>query len=365
MTPAFSSTRQAAVFAVLLLVLLALPEAIAKTGWLQRNDIYPALPMRAGPFPWIQQQIFSETSDVDVVFLGSSHIWNAISAPLVQKKFSADLGREAHVLALCWPSPGFDTDFVVARDLLDHRHVRMLVVYDEGASEQPHRYSPRWFVIGQNSKALAGLSLLGQARLYCGAILGMPRHLLSLVRPDLTEDPAHGRPNWWNSYYRAPNIAQQLGSLNARLGYGITPDFSEFQPHGQATPHDVLVYSPQTKDGFTFTDARFPVYQLHFAQKLAQLCQEHGTRLVFLHTPSLNERDQKVISEREFWPVKLGAPVDIVGIPGAKLLAGISDADQLKLFYMDDHLNQNGQEMFTALITPALEKLYASPINPR
>jgi hypothetical protein len=41
----------------------------------------------------------------------------------------------------------------------------------------------RWFRIGEDSEALAGLPWIAQARLYGGAVLGMPRQLLSLAAP--------------------------------------------------------------------------------------------------------------------------------------------------------------------------------------
>jgi len=128
MRPAFSSPRQAAAFALLLAVLLVLPALVARTGWLKRRDVYPAIAWKYGPFPWIQQKIFAETRDADMVFLGSSHIWSAINTPYVQQRLSAQLGREAEVFTLGWPWAGFDASYVIARDLLDHRRVHTLVI---------------------------------------------------------------------------------------------------------------------------------------------------------------------------------------------------------------------------------------------
>jgi hypothetical protein len=175
-----------------------------------------------------------------------------------------------------------------------------------------------------------------------------------------------------NLTFRAPNLAEHRGALRARLTYDprrpfrplpVETDFFSFQPAGDASPADALVYSAENLDASKFTGPATQPYQLHFARKLARLCQERGTRLVVLHTPSLPERGLTVISERELWPEVLDAPVDIVGIPPAKLSAGIPAADVPKLFFDDAHLNQNGQEMFTPLITPVLLKQYAASTN--
>jgi hypothetical protein len=72
----------------------------------------------------------------------------------------------------------------------------------------------------------------------------------------------------------------------------------------------------------------------------------------------LRERGQNVVSERELWPEVLGAPVDIVGIPPARLFAGLPESELPRLFYDDVHLNQSGQDLFTPLVTPALVQLH-------
>lgn len=361
MPPAFSSPRQTAAFALLLAVLLALPALVAEAGWFHRRDVYPAIPLNYAPSPWIQQKIFDETGDVDMVFLGSSHIWHGIDTPYVQRRLTGRLGREATVFTLGWPWPGFDALYIIGRDLLDRRHVHTLVIYDDGGVDTPHLYSSRWFRAGEDSDALAGLSWLAKSRLYSGAVLSMPRQLLSLIRPNLAEDPLRTPPNFWTTYYRAPNLAEHLGSVRARLAYGVSPDFIPFQPHGDAKPADVVVYSAQTRDQFEFSSGPAHPYQLHFLRKLAQLCEERGTQLVVLKMPFLNEKGARIpIAPPEMKPGMLGAPVEMVGIPPEKLFAGIAAGDVPKFFYDGSHLNENGQDLFTPLITPALIKLYDS-----
>jgi len=356
--PAFASPSLAAAFAACLATLVALPALVSRTSLLSRRDVYPAIPAKYGPFPWIQREIFGETKDVDVAFLGSSQIWCAIDTPFVKEKLGAALGREAEVFTLGWPWPGFDALYVIARDLLDHRRVRMLVVYDEDRGDgSPHVHASRWFLAG-DAEVVAGLPWLDRARLYGSAVLGMPRHLLSLVRADELEDPALGPPNFWNTYYHAPHVAQRLGSLRARLAYGVSPDFTRFDGHSDATAADAVVYGPGTRDAFTFSGSPGHPYQLAFFRKLAALCRARGVRLVVLHTPALHERGLTQIPERFAWPDVLGVPVDMLGIPPARLFAGLSAEDITKLFYEDGHFNENGQDLFTPLITPALVRLH-------
>jgi hypothetical protein len=362
LSPAFSSPRAALGFGLTLAFVIALPALVGETGCLRRRDVYPAISWTYGPFPWIQQKIFSEKSDVDIAFAGSSHIWNGIDTPYVQRALSAQLGQRAEVFTIAWPWPGFDALYFIAKDLLDHRRVRVLVINDEGGSDNeiPQQHASRWFRMGENSEALAGLSFTSQAKLYGGAVLGMPRQLLSMVRPNIVDDPLLARDTYWDNYYQAPNIAANLGSLRARISYGVSKDFTPFHPRSLAEPTDVMNYSPGKPGPFRFTGPRTLAYNLHFAQKLARLCAERGTHLVVLQMPYFPDRRQKAILVRENWPRVLGAPAEIVGVSPAKLFEGLSDANVQKFFFEDWHLNENGQEFFTPVIAPALLEIYAS-----
>ena len=87
MRPAFSSTKQAAAFAGLLLALLLSPVLVGKNLLPPREQAYAVPGWSNGPYPWIRNQIFEETNDIDIAIIGSSHIWNAINTPYVPIRF--------------------------------------------------------------------------------------------------------------------------------------------------------------------------------------------------------------------------------------------------------------------------------------
>jgi hypothetical protein len=204
MRPAFTSSRQAASVAALLAILLVLPVLVAKSERYRAHERYASIPVRFGPFAWVRRNIEDRTGDVDIAFLGSSHIWCAIDTPYIQKRLSEQLGRQADVFTLGWPWAGFDALYLVARDLLARRHVRTLVIYDESSvGGVPHPNASRLFDFGEDAEAIRGLPLLAQVQLYGGAVLGAPRRLLGWIRPDLTEDPILDRSNQWTVGYQA------------------------------------------------------------------------------------------------------------------------------------------------------------------
>lgn len=362
MRPAFSSTRQAAAFALMLLALLLSP-VLAKKFLPPREEIYSSIWWVWGDFPYMDGEIFRQTGDVDIAFLGASHLWSAFDTPTVQAQLSRQLGRPAAARTFAWAWPGYDPLYSVAQDLLEHRRVRLLVFDDDcGASNEPHPLAPRLFRFGEDAKAWDGLPAAFKAEYYYASIIGLPRNLLSLVRTNLPAD-LNAR-SYWETHAHAPNLAGRLGSIRTQLGFrgtdGKLAPFVPFVPATGVRPSDVCFYSPETKAKFAFSSAGVPPLQLYFARKLAALARDHGCRLVMVHIPTFDERRSPVISMPAFWPEALPADVTMIGIPPAALFKGLSDDEIRRLYSNPSHLNQNGQDYFSALMTPALLKIYES-----
>jgi hypothetical protein len=367
MRPAFKSTRQAAAFAILLLVLILAPALFGEKSLPSRDQIYSSIWWENGDFPYMDSQIFREQGDLDIVLMGSSHLWAAFNTPRVQDALGKQIGKPATVRTFGWGGPGFDEMYFVAQDLLEHRHVRMLVINDDyNPADQPHILASKMFRYGDNAAALDGLPLSMKCVYYFAAISGLPRNLLSLVRPNLPADLS--ATSYWQTRSQAPNLATNLGAITARIGFRASPDaapasFVPLAPQTGVQPSDVSVYSADTKTNFAFVPGSLPPMQLHFAQKLAALAHDHHCKLVIVHIPTFDERHSTVISTPVSWPDVLGANVTVIGIPPATLFRGMSDDDIRKLYSDAVHFNQNGQDYFTTLLLPTLMKCYETPAD--
>jgi hypothetical protein len=360
MAPAFSSPRQAGAFAILLLVILLLPVLIGKSLLPPRERIYSAAPWSAGAYPYLQEQIFQEKGDIDIAFIGSSLEYLGIDTPEVQKELSDKLGRQAVVRSLCWYWLGFDALYFITEDLLRHRRVHMLVFTDETSNRITHHEVSRLFRFADNHKALAKLPPQTVAAFYSEAILGVPHNLLNLIEPQQPLRPYSyeqfniGRP------VHAQTPFDRLGSLSVEEDFDATRPFVEYSPRGQAKPCDVCIYSPDTKDKFSFAGSPMSQVELHFAQKFADLAKKYGAKLVFLSLPFFENFRSPTITVGQSWPELLHSDITILGIPPATLFATISDDDVQKLYFDRYHLNKNGQRYFTLIITPTLLDLYGA-----
>jgi hypothetical protein len=358
MAPAFSSPRQAGAFAALLLVILLLPVLVGKSLLPPRERIYSAAPWSAGAYPYLHEQIFREKGDIDIAFIGASAEYLAIDTPEVQRQLSAKLGRKAIVRSLCWYWAGFDAVYFITEDLLRNRKVHLLVFADAPLDDGPHPQAFRWFRFGDNQDALSGLSPQTAAAFYAEAVLGSPNNLLALFEPEQPVYPFSYEQLSRHGTLHSENPSNRLGSLAAERGFDGQP-FAEFNPAGQASPADVCFYSSATKENFLSANLAMPQMQLRFAQKLADLANRNGTKLVFLSLPIIELARSPSVVVPGFWPDLLQRDVAIFGVPQAALFRNISDNDIPKLFFDHVHLNKNGQRYFTSIFAPALVDYYA------
>jgi hypothetical protein len=370
MSPVFSSLRQAIGFGLLLLFLLLLPLLVPRSALPPRETIYNTLPWNVGPYPFIHDQIYVEKNDVDIAIIGDSQVWAAVDAPILQQALSKKLGRPAVVICLCCPWAGFDGLYFLARDLLAHRKVHLLVFSDAAGLDAapqavPHKQAWRWFRYAEDSSEIATLPLRIRLAYYYGSILGLPRNLLSQLRPNLgpvlTED--RYRDLQAEHHWIMPNT--RLGTLTMHIGYNNRPDlFVPYTPTTSAQPTDFVIYSPQTAGQFQFAEpSAAPSLQTYFGQKLATLAVDHGTKLACLNVPYLPDRRLSLIRERYNWAEMMQAPVGLIGIPPGLLFAGLSDNDIAKLYWDAYHFNENGQQYFTRLLAPGLISIYEDTAN--
>jgi hypothetical protein len=367
MRPAFSTTKQAAAFALLLLVTLLSPVLAGKKLLPPPEQGYASQSWGSGPYPWIENQIFQETNPIDICFIGSSHILHAIDTPYVQAQLSEKLGRPAVARTIGWGGAGYDGLYFIARDLLAHRPVRMLVFYDENpAPGVRNNQTPAWFRFGEDAGLLAGLPIREQGFLYFASIIGMPRNLLNLTRNNLPAPLVSNPPNYWEQHYGSASIVKLMGATCSELGYNYDTSgdnftaFTPFAPHTGATPADTEIYSPAVTNDFEFGKESLPEWQVHFAGKVAELGRANGCKMVMLTLPVLTDARVAGIRERNFWPDIFPTNFWLVGIPPAKLFAGLTDEELHRLFINSGHFNKNGMTAFTPLITPALLQIYES-----
>lgn len=342
MTPALSSTRQALSFGFLLLALLTAPVTLHRIGRVSLEQSYRGISERAGSYSYIRREIFEERGPVDVLFCGSSLLGNAIDVAAVKREMSRALGRDISVVLLPQSWQGPDLNYYVARDFLEHRRVKILVLAAPALvqrSSQPHVQLFRVVRYGDHPGALDGLGLRSRLATYAEFVLGAPRQALNLLRPNPLDTKPPERPGG--------------GSHLGYMGAPFVPRPVEPPP---LDPRQFLAFDP-SGTAFRFDAPDLNDYQFHYISKTVELARRHGTLLVILHMPSPSERGRDTVSWQRRGMRWFGPGVVLAAIPSSSMFRNVPP-DQYFDYFQDEHLNANGMALFTREFTPALIELY-------
>ncbi len=343
--PAFASNITAFCFLALVAFALALPFLITETGLITRRDSYGIMPEKSQPYSFLENEVFDNKEDIDLLFLGSSIMWTAIDTPQVQKALSDSLGRPARVITFGHSFNSIDTSYMQLRDVLEQKRVRMVVfsVPRIPYTDSPSMTGCKFLRYNENRDVVDKLSLKYRASLYACGILRSPHDLLTLIRK--------------NRSSLTPYTAD-LGALRVELGWGANPaTFEKFNPPPPSIPANNLIYSPDTREQYEFINDEITLYQYHYIQKLAEMLESRQIPLIMVNIPQHSERHNTKIIERRNWSESLNMDIPLVGIPPATLFAGLSD-EEIKRLYYDEHTNVNGSEFFTRAVLPAILKIY-------
>lgn len=85
--------------------------------------------------PWIYQRIFEDTTNIDIAFIGTSHTMCAVNDEWMQKLIFDSTGKSISCRNLSFCGYGRDYDYVVIKDLIEHKKVKALVL--EIREEEP------------------------------------------------------------------------------------------------------------------------------------------------------------------------------------------------------------------------------------
>jgi hypothetical protein len=357
MRPAFSSTRQAAGFGLLVAVMLSLPALLPKGALGSHEEMYASYGWGSAAYPYIQDQIYRHPEPIDILFVGSSHMNSGIDPAYVQQKLSEHLGHPATVVSLCWGGPGFDITYLITRELLKRRKVGMIVFYDDLGLEAPSWQAWKFLDWADLRTALAGLPWHERAAYYYGGIFSLPRSIFNRLVPTQAVDRSETAGRVVQSMEFHPPDAW-LGLPPVTPGQGDVRGMATPEPTPEPTPAQVLIYGSTSASHFDFFKPPAQPLQVYFAQKFLELARQNGSSLVCLSIPVLEDRHDAAVPDGRLWLQVFQKDAALVGIPPAELFAGLNDA-QVQSFYRNPtHLNAGGEELFTKTVTPRLLELY-------
>lgn len=240
---------------------------------------------------WIYERVHFDPTPIDIAFIGSSRTEAAVASPRLEK-YLADRGRELNVVNLSIPSSGMDIRFTEARELLEEKQVKLLVIsVVEALPRDGHQAfgdletageifkSP--IIVNRNlPKTLARLPVR-QIDLFVKSIFPQAFSLKAVYdgQPS-AEDPAYDRPETsdLSPEEHAQALAEETARRKREIRWPILPEKLHWVEYGVSRT---------------------------YIERIAALAKENGTELVFLFLPFYNGYDAPIEMDwlQEFGPV--------------------------------------------------------------
>jgi hypothetical protein len=330
-------------FLMALLISLLLPLS-SFFGFPGRKDVYRGMDGRRSIDKSHVSGIFSDRGPISVAFIGLSSMWVGTNARVIQKSLREHVRGDATAIMLGANHPGEDLIFILAKDLIDHHQVDLLLIsVPNRAQPAPHPTFHRLSQISIHWKYWAGLSGFEKMQSLALASLGFPRQILSGLRHSCGLNDSRGTVQNNGSWIR------ESGWNNSKYKY-VSHQAPELQFED--------VYYDGSRYGSVIFQNVYTNYQEHYLRETVKYARRHNVFVAVLSTPIyLDRRSEKVVVRIHKEIIEdLGVP--IIGIPPALLFKGLSD-DEVKQFYYDvNHFNANGARLHTAAIEPIIREVW-------
>jgi hypothetical protein len=338
MHPAFGSSRSAALFGSLVAFSIALPLILQAVGLSTRSQAFSTIPVAGGPVGWMRKQIYEDGAAADVLLLGSSLVKTDVQPARLERMLSERMGRPMRVTELELNWYGADQQYYMLRDYLQHHPAPRLIVlhvpqaraYDNG----PHPQAYRWLRYGELPDLPPGFPLFSKLQLYGEMVLGGPRQLLSLLRPNLIGIEETLPPPSELAVTEAPDSVPSASLLPA-----TSPQFEVLRPR-------------------LLSEYRFEMgpYTLMFLHQIDELVNASGAGLVLLHLPLNRDPLSETVQEIEPWTTVFGSAIHMIAMPKAQFFHGV---DPAQYYYPgDNHMNPLGGERFTDAIVASIAQAF-------
>ncbi len=335
------------------LALLLAPVVLELSGVLSDYDRYSEAP--AAFFAYHAHVIANTSGDVDLLVLGSSTTLTGNDCVYLEELLTQHLGRPAVVTCL---GSNWRSEFIFYGILSDFfkRHTVKLVVLEEpreAVADAEHSWTHYFWKPIEFGALLQGLPVRYQLAHYAQSILGVPRHLLSLLRHNDGRGPQRELAAYI-AYHGAP---PRLLGFKSLLRPDTRQPFQKVDYPVPLIPAEHMIFRGAEHPVLKFKGRRFTDIQARGMQLMKDLTIAQGGHFALLNY-SQPEQDKAPLRVRTYDPHAMGGYIPVIGVDPAELYPGFSVDKIRTLWKNESHPNWNGARYNTRALAPAFLDLY-------
>ncbi|MFC7478313.1 hypothetical protein ACFQS7_28520 [Dankookia sp. GCM10030260] len=328
--------RRFALAAVVAVAALAGSLAIPHDRYIRWQEMRSEAWARLG---WIYERVHFDPTPIDIAFIGTSHSMNGVDGAAVQAALATAGGGCRHVVNFGFPSYGRNLHWLIARELLEHREVRTLVL--EVFENESRKAHPFFINVADVSDIVEAPLLINLN--YVTDIAQLPARQVMLGLKTLLPERFGLRRSFDPARYDGHDVDNtrqvQVG------GVALTPLRDRVLPPAQL---DRVAARMRAAKNTNMLGARFEAleyrYPRYYLDRILDLARQRGVTVKFLYLPG--------------YAYVGAAPRDpgLYAGHGEVLATGDLLADP-GYWYDPDHLNLQG----AAVLSARLGRLLAAP----
>lgn len=282
---------------------------------------------------WIYERIHFDPTPIDVAFLGSSRTGQSIHSRRLEEDLARQ-GIEANAVNFFFVRSGVNIQYVIAKELLANRKVKLLVLE---IAEREERTPHDAFVSYADPIDILNAPWAININ-YLSDLARLPGRQVSLAFQTALQSRGLRRPDFVPPPYQGPNldyaefIVSRDGARHER-----TASFSKAEMDDKRWKWLHTITGKVLPEPLRDLEFRFPRY---YEKELLDLAQAHGTKVVFLYVP------------------QYGGPQNP---PPYDLYAGRADlinpspiVQDYRLWFDENHLNWEGAKRMTDYVADVL-----------
>ncbi len=236
---------------------------------------------------WIYERIHYDETPIDIAFVGTSHTMNGIDAAAFEQAVDAACvrsdrdNRRLHAVNLAVPSYGRDLHWIIARELLTHRKVKVLVL--EVFENETRKASPVFVDVADTADFLGAPMLVNIN--YMHNLVRLPYRQLSLWAKSLSPASFGLKQHFDPTSYDGSNVD------NTRVvnvgGIALSPYRDQaIDPDALAAIGKANLAAKNLHMLGRWADPYEYAVPDYYVTSLLDLAEEKGVDVVFLYLPT-------------------------------------------------------------------------------
>lgn len=280
---------------------------------------------------WIYERIHFDATPIDVAFIGTSHTQSGIDSRTVEQNMACE-GQSVHVVNMAVPHLGRDIEFLVVRELLEHRRVKTLVLEVQSLeSRAPHPGFQRLATVKDiatapifiNTGLFENWARLPMRQLVLAAKTWMPQYFgMRTIFDQKDYEGSH-----FDDTLMLHGTTVERTAVHSREHFeGDLKKIQEDIRNKNALTHKVeRIAGVNSNLLYRYND--------YYLNKIIGLAKQHGVELIFLYLPYL---DAPHAPERTAWMAGKGPMLVPSGV-----------IHEAALWQNADHLNHDGAQILS------------------